>query len=124
MLASADVELLKDVPEVCFHRPLADEQALGNLAVRPPLGREACDAKLAGGQRLEAGEDRLARSPAGSEEFFAGTRRELGCARAMGELESLPEMFAGFNAVALAAKRRPEREQRPSQFDRSGGLAE
>ena len=51
MLASADVELLKDVPEVCFHRPLADEQALGNLAVRPPLGREACDAKLAAGGR-------------------------------------------------------------------------
>jgi hypothetical protein len=37
LLASGDIEFLKDVSEVCLHRALCDEQALRDLAVRPPL---------------------------------------------------------------------------------------
>jgi hypothetical protein len=44
LLASGDVEFPKDVPEMCFHGALGDEQALGDLAVRPTFSCEACDA--------------------------------------------------------------------------------
>ena len=40
---------------------------------------------------------------AGGEEFFAGPCLERTRAGEVGEFEALPEMVAGFNAVALAA---------------------
>jgi len=41
LLAPGDVELLEDVPEVCFDGALGYEQAFGDLAVRSSLGGEA-----------------------------------------------------------------------------------
>ena len=92
LLACSDVELGEDVPEVGLHRPLGDEQALGDLPVRPALGGHARDPELAGGQRLDTGEDRLAGPPACCEEFLAGQHGERGRGRAMSELQTLPEM--------------------------------
>src|SRR5579884_752195 len=108
VVASAYVELLEGVSEVCFHGSLRDVEALGDLAVRQPVGREACDAKFAGGERLDAGEHGFARAPAGGEQLLAGSSGERGRGGAVGQLESLSEMVAGLDAVALAAKRRPQ----------------
>jgi len=108
VFAAAYVELLEGVSEVCFNGSLRDVEALGDLAVRQPLGSEARDAKFAGGERLDAGEHGLAGAPAGGEQFLADSGGQRGRRGAVGELESLSEMAAGLDAVALAAKCRPQ----------------
>ena len=122
LLASVDVELLEDVPDVCFDRALGDEQTFGDLPIGPSLGGEAGDAELAGGQGLDAGEDRLAWTTAGGEEFLAGTRRERDGARAMGYLETVSEMVAGLDAVTIATKRSTELDESPSELETGGRL--
>ena len=105
LVASGDVEFLEGVPEVCLDGPLCEEQAFGDFPVRSSFGCEACDAKFAGGQCFDAGEDGFARPPSGEEELFARPGCERARARAMGEFEALAELVAGFDPVAVAAKR-------------------
>jgi len=52
---------LEHVGEVALDRPGGDEQVLGDLAVGETLGGKLGDAALAGGERLQPGEQRAAR---------------------------------------------------------------
>src|SRR3990172_7329131 len=86
-----DPELCVDVRQVARHGALAEEQAGGDLAVRPALGDERGDAQL---RRAQAGD---ARTPTDAGEL----RPRRGCPA--GGAEGLEPGERGFERLAGAA---------------------
>jgi hypothetical protein len=109
---------------MCFHGPLGDEEVLCDLTVCTSIGGEACDAKLARGQRIDSRKDGLARAPAGGKELLAGTGCEWDRGGAVGDLESLAKMVAGLDAVMCATKGRSELYERSREVESGRGLPE
>ena len=107
--------------QVARHRPLAEEQRGGDLAVRPALGDQGGDAALGGRQPL------LARAPADAAELVARLRGPGRPPRAARSRRAPPRSRRGRRASAVracgrcrarAARGRARRDRRPPRAAR------
>ena len=81
-----------------------DEERLGDLAVRLPLGRHLGDSPLARGKRVDAAENEAPRPRPGREELDVCAFGQDDRATPMGEPKSVLEEGAGFGALVGATE--------------------
>ena len=81
---------------------LGDEERLGDLGIREPVGRHAGDSSLARGQGVNAGAPRTARpAPCGAELLPSASGQRPGSA-GVGQIEGRAQRLAGSGALAHA----------------------
>src|SRR5512144_2835666 len=98
LVSRVEAELAEHAREMTLDRARGDEQHLGDLAIREVLAGQLGDTALACRQRVEPGEHDAPRSRAGRAQLGLGPCGERCGARAMCDVECLPEELAGFGA--------------------------
>ena len=86
--------------------PGRDEQRLGDVAIRHPLGGHRCDATLARRERLDTRERARARSRAGGDQLLVGALTERACFTLPRQLEAGTQQVASLAALAGSPQRR------------------
>src|SRR5690242_15334156 len=110
---TGDVELLIDVCKMGVDRLVGDKQQLSDLGVAVSMSSELSDAQLAGGEGLDAGEPRAARSGTCSAQFIHGALAEQLSARAGGVVDRAAKRFASLDIASLPALQASKGVQRP-----------
>ena len=120
-VSGADGEFAVGVAEVHLHGLQAEVEGLGDLSVAESVGRHGGDSEFAGGERVAAGLGAPAGPDAGAEQLVVGPSGERVCPAAVGELETGAELLESLVAVACAAQRGAEFDQRVRLFESSFG---